>query len=73
MNISINSTSFYAKIQFDNPKLKFQEKTSIGLTEGCLSKSKKMFSWKMFKALVSETGVFIDKLKAIKSSVKLPS
>lgn len=73
MNISINSTSFYAKIQFDNPKPKFQQKTSAKLNKDCFVKSRKLFSWKMLKAIVSETGVFIDKIKAIKSSVKLPS
>ena len=73
MNISINSTSFNAKIQFDNPKPKFQKKAHPTSNKTCFVQSKKCFSWKILKQFISDAGVFIEKIKTIKSGVKLPS
>lgn len=73
MNISINSTNFNAKIQFENPKPKFQMKTHSMNSRACFVPSKKFFSWKMLRQFISDASVFIEKIKTIKSSVKLPS
>ena len=73
MNISINSTTFKAKIQFENPKPKFQMKTYSMNNKACFLQNKKLFSWKMLMRFISDIGVFIEKIKTIKSSVKLPS
>lgn len=73
MNISINNTSFNAKIQFDNPKPKLSKKTYTYNHKACFVKKKRVFSWKILKQFISDTGVFIEKFKTIKSSVKLPS
>ena len=73
MNISISSTNFNAKIQFDNPKPKVLTRTYSNNNKACFVKSRKSFSLKMLKQFISDAGVFIEKLKTIKSSVKLPS
>ena len=73
MNISISSTNFNAKIQFENPKPKFQMKTYSMNNKACFLQSKKLFSWKMLMRFISDIGVFIEKIKTIKSSVKRPS
>lgn len=73
MNISISSTNFNAKLQFENPKPKIQMKTYSMSGKVCFLQNKKLFSWKMLMRFISDIGVFIEKIKTIKSSVKRPS
>ena len=73
MNISINSTNFNARIQFDNPKPKAQKMPHVGISRTCFAQSGKCFSWKVLMRFISDAGVFIEKIKTIKSSVKRPS
>lgn len=73
MNISISSTNFNAKIQFENSKPKIQMKTYSMSDKACFLQKKTLFSWKMLRQFISDASVFIEKIKTIKSSVKRPS
>ena len=74
MKISVNSTNFNARIQFNNAKPNVLSKPSTDVAYvNVVKKRPKKFSLKRITNLISLVGVLIKKIKTTVSSVKLPS